>query len=73
MLLLIKNRRQAIVFILGVILLNYPILSLFNVPRFLFGIPVLILYLFAIWLLLILMTIIISIMNIRPPSPPGQT
>jgi hypothetical protein len=73
MLLLIKSRRLAIVFILGVILLNYPILSLFNVPRFFFGIPVLILYLFTIWALLILITIIISVVNIKPPSPPAQS
>ena len=72
MLHLIKSRRLAIVFMLGVILFNYPVLSLFNVPRFLFGIPLLYLYLFGTWVLLILLTVTISITNIKPPRPPSQ-
>ena len=72
MLHLIKSRRLAIVFMLGVILFNYPVLSLFNVPRFLFGIPLLYFYLFGAWILLILLTVIISVTNIKPPPPPGQ-
>ena len=68
---IIKSRRLAIVFILGGILLNYPILSLFNAPGFLFGIPILYLYLFGVWLLLILLTVLISLSNSKPLPPPG--
>ncbi len=35
---------------LGIFLFNYPILGLFNQSGFLFGIPILYLYLFFIWL-----------------------
>jgi hypothetical protein len=38
---------------LGCLLFNYPILALFNVPRAVFGIPVLYVYIFAAWGLLI--------------------
>jgi hypothetical protein len=37
------------VFILGGVLFNYPILSLFNAPAILFGIPVLYVYIFLAW------------------------
>lgn len=33
----------------GALLLSYPILSLFNVPRLVLGIPLLHAYLFAVW------------------------
>jgi hypothetical protein len=40
-------------FLLGCLLLTYPLLSLFNSDAMAFGIPVLYLYLFAAWALLI--------------------
>ncbi len=40
---------------LGMLLFNYPILTLFNVPGTLFGVPVLYAYIFAAWMLLILL------------------
>ena len=40
---------------LGCLLFNYPILALFNVPRPLFGIPVLYVYIFLAWALLIVL------------------
>ena len=69
---IMKSRRLVVVFILGSILLNYPILSLFNVSGFLFGIPILYLYAFSIWLLLILLTVFISISNNKPPHAPDH-
>jgi hypothetical protein len=38
---------------LGMLLFNYPILVLFNVPAALFGVPVLYAYLFIAWAALI--------------------
>jgi hypothetical protein len=40
---------------LGCLLLNYPILALFNVPRAVFGIPLLYVYIFIVWALLIVL------------------
>lgn len=36
-------------FLLGVFLFNPPLLSIFDIPRQLFGVPLLYLYLFACW------------------------
>jgi hypothetical protein len=47
------NQRLVALFILGCVLFNYPLLSLFNVPTTLFGIPVLYVYVFAAWAALI--------------------
>jgi hypothetical protein len=38
---------------LGMLLFNYPILALFNVPGSLFGVPILYAYLFLAWAALI--------------------
>ena len=46
-----------ILFIVGVLALNYPMLELFNRPGMPFGIPVLYLYLYAAWLVLIILLI----------------
>jgi len=37
----------------GLILLNFPLLSIFSVSAFFFGIPVLYFYLFSVWALII--------------------
>ncbi len=58
-----KNKRLISLFFLGCLLLNYPILSLFNVRTFVFGIPLLCLYIFSVWSALILL---ISITTRRP-------
>lgn len=49
----IKSQRLAALFMLGCLLFNYPLLALFNRPTVLGGIPVLYLYIFAAWALLI--------------------
>ncbi len=51
--------RLIVVFFLGVLLLTYPIISLFDHPRLIFGIPLLFLYLFSVWLCLILLIYLI--------------
>jgi len=42
-------QRLVAVFIAGMLLLNYPLLSLFDRPERVFGIPLLHLYLFFVW------------------------
>lgn len=54
------RRRLGTLFLFGMILLNYPILSLFNRDTLFFGLPLLYVYLFCCWLLFILAIIIIS-------------
>jgi hypothetical protein len=49
-----QNERLIVVFIVGVIALNYPLLSLFSKIQLLFGVPVLYLYLFFLWSLFII-------------------
>lgn len=44
-----NNGRLIALVLIGVLALNYPLLSLFSGASFLFGIPVLYLYLFFIW------------------------
>jgi len=51
-----KNKRLVALFLLGFVLLNYPILSLLNLPIFVFGLPLLYIYIFGIWGLLILLS-----------------
>lgn len=46
----LKRGRLITLFLLGMVLFNYPILSLFNRSALLFGIPVLYLFLFLMWL-----------------------
>ena len=48
-----KDQRLIALFILGWLLFNYPVLSLFNVPAVAFGVPVLYAYIFAAWALLV--------------------
>jgi hypothetical protein len=49
------NREQRLVALclLGLLLFNYPLLALFNVPETVLGVPVLYAYIFAAWALLI--------------------
>jgi len=51
----LTGQRLLAMAILGGLALNYPILALFNREAALFGIPVLYLYLFSVWTLLIVL------------------
>jgi len=44
-----KGQRFVALCMLGMLLFNFPILTLFNVPGALFGVPVLYSYLFIAW------------------------
>lgn len=48
-------------FIIGFLLLNYPLLHVFSIDRTIFGIPVLYLYVFICWtILIVLMGVIVE-------------
>jgi hypothetical protein len=48
-----RGARLAFLFLLGVLLFNYPLLALFNVQGSVFGVPLLYAYIFAAWALMI--------------------
>ena len=56
-----KSQRLVALFILGCLLFNYPVLSLFNVPAEALGVPVLYAYIFIAWALLVgLMALVVE-------------
>ena len=56
-----RGQRLIALFILGCVLFNYPVLSLFNVATEVFGVPVLYAYIFAAWALLVgLMALVVE-------------
>lgn len=48
----VKGQRLVALCMLGVLLFNYPMLAVFNVASTVFGIPLLYVYIFAVWTLL---------------------
>jgi len=65
-----KNKRLVGLFLLGCVLFNYPLLSLFNLKTMIFGVPLLFFYVFTGWTLLILLAAIVTRTRSRPPSKP---
>ena len=63
-----KNKRLVGLFLLGCVLLNYPLLSLFNLKTMIFGVPLLFFYLFTGWTLLILLAAVATGIRGRSPS-----
>ena len=60
----IKGQRLVALFLLGALLLNYPLLNLFAGPGRVLGIPVLYAYIFSTWALLIgLMALVVEKRN----------
>jgi len=55
----LKSQRLAALFLLGCLLFNYPLLSLFNINGFIGGVPTLYAYLFVVWALFIVAAMII--------------
>ncbi|MCP1674755.1 putative membrane-anchored protein [Natronocella acetinitrilica] len=51
-----RNERLVALFLVGAVLLNYPLLSLFATDGMVFGLPVLVVYLFVIWAVIIFCT-----------------
>ncbi len=55
----------------AVFLFMPPILGLFDHPLYFFGIPLLMFYLFAVWLIGILLTALVA-QRLREDQPPGK-
>jgi len=51
----LSGQRLVMVFMAGCLLFNYPILSIFDHARLLFGSPLVFVYLFTVWLALIVL------------------
>ena len=66
-----KSRLLIGLFLLGSVLFNYPILTLFNQRIALFGIPLLYLYIFMAWTVLILAVMLVT--KIRSPDAGPKT
>ncbi len=66
-----------ILFIVGALALNYPVLELFDRPWLPFGIPLLYLYLYLVWLALIIVLIMVversQVPESEPPNAPPET
>jgi hypothetical protein len=60
-----KSKRLVALFLLGFVLLNYPILSLLNLDIFIFGLPLPYIYIFSIWALLILLSAWVTLRRSR--------
>ena len=54
-----KSKRLVALFLLGLVLLNYPILSLLNINITVFGLPLVYIYIFGIWGMLIFLTALV--------------
>ena len=55
-----NGQRLIGLFLLGVLLFNFPLLYLFNQPLLILGIPILYLYLFIAWTLIIVLMLVIN-------------
>ena len=64
-----KNKRLVSLFLFGAVFFNYPLLSLFNHKSYVLGFPILYLYIFSLWLLMIVLMIVITT---RGNSPDNQ-
>jgi len=68
------NKRLVALFLLGCVLLNYPILSLVNLEILIFGLPLLYIYIFSVWCLLISLTALATLFRSRArPDGSGNT
>jgi hypothetical protein len=64
-----RSERLIGVLIVGLLALNYPLLSLFSKVKLVFGVPLLYLYLFAVWYIFI---ICVALVLARPAAPPAM-
>jgi hypothetical protein len=70
----IKGEGLFFLFLLGVFLFNPPLLSVFDIPHRLFGIPLLYIYLFACWgALLVLVAVMMERGNAGTQPPNSGT
>lgn len=64
----INGRRLASLCLLGMLLFNFPLLCLFNRAVLIAGIPLLYLYLFGTWTLIIALILVISRLKTERPQ-----
>ena len=69
----IKNKRLVGLFLLGCVLFNYPILYLFNLEFFYLGLPLIYIYMFVVWSLMIIAIMFITRIRSAPPYHPART
>ena len=62
------NKRLVALCLLGCVLFNYPILSLFNLDIPIFGLPLLLVYIFGTWCLLIGLTALATMFRSKDDS-----
>jgi hypothetical protein len=67
-----QNKRLVSLFLLGCVLFNYPLLSVFNLKTMIFGVPLLFFYVFTGWTLLILLAAFATKTRARPTSKPDS-
>jgi hypothetical protein len=65
-----QNERLIVLPIVGFLVLNYPLLSLWSKPQLFFGVPVLYLYLFVVWFTYIVCVARLLEKSYPPPSAP---
>ena len=56
----VKGQRLVALFLLGNLLFNYPLLALFNQPKMVLGIPMLYVYVFGAWAMLIVLLALVA-------------
>lgn len=56
----VRPNRLIGLFLLGYLLFNYPLISIVNLPAMIGGIPVLYVYIFGVWVLMISLVALIS-------------
>ncbi len=64
----LRTKRVTGFLIVAFLLFNYPLMSVANMPKLLFGIPVLYLYLFVLWFLVIIISSLILNLNKKNDS-----
>jgi hypothetical protein len=55
-----RTKRLIGLFLLGYLLFNRPLISLFNLPTLVWGIPLLYVYIFGAWILIILLVAMVA-------------
>ena len=60
---MLQKRRESrwAIFIIGIVLINFPLISVFNKSDLVFGVPLTYFYLFLIWMMMIVFTYIMTL------------
>ncbi|HKI51024.1 MAG TPA: hypothetical protein VJ995_03045 [Geothermobacteraceae bacterium] len=60
-------------FLLGIVMLNFPFIEIFNKPNYVFGIPILVLYLMVGWPVSILVIFLFTRQTDPPAAPTARS